>query len=169
MVIAYLKPYTVPPKALTLSYRRHVHMFYGDLISNLFLRQYHSSAPTGICHAPETAGLRGGALPSILAKTETKICSPHVKPLVLTDFEDPQHHMSSKSSSPYFIIPLTSSWEFKEDRKNKYGLTSEFGDGSNSTDTHTARWYVDGVQHSKEYFVHVRYMRTYSNAGVSLS
>ena len=40
---------------VTHSYCRHVHMFYGDLISNLFLRQYHSSASTGICHAPETA------------------------------------------------------------------------------------------------------------------
>ena len=108
--------------------------------------------------------------PSILAnKTETKVCSPRVNPLVLTDFEDPQLHAINKSTAVYSVTPLDSSWEFKEDRRNRFGLVSEFGNERNFTASRTVRWYVDGVQHSKEYFVHIRYMRTYHNAGVNLS
>ena len=147
-------------------------MFYDDLVSNLFLRQYHSSAfNSNICNAPETVGFRNSTLPELLTDARTKICSPLSAPLIRSDFEGPQPislaNNGKQNDTFYSITPTHSSWEHKEDRRSKFGLISEFVSNMNTSIPHTVCWYLDGLQRSKKYFIQIRHMRTYLNAGVS--
>ena len=149
-------------------------MFYGDLISNLFLRTLTASTTSSQshCSAVETASLRNNTLPSILTPWTVKVCSPTSAPLLSFDFSDPnvfaEHNSSNELNTLYHIGPMNAtSWELVEDRPNKFGLVSEFtGD---KLVGHTIRWYVDDMPASKEYILNIRYMRTYLNAGVRIS
>ena len=146
-------------------------MFYGDLVSNIFLRQYHSSTSNSSnCDAPETAGFRNGTLPEHLAEAKTKICSPFSASLIQSDFEGSRpisRLQSVDQSKPFYsITPMNSSWEHREDRRNKYGLISQFVAGVNTSIPHSVRWNLNGMNQSKIYFIQIRHMRTYMNAGV---
>ena len=138
-------------------------MFYGDLISNLFLRTLTASTTStpSLCSAVETASLRNNTLPSILTPLKAKkVCSPVTRPLLSFDFSDPENKLNT---SYYMSMSNATSWEFVEDRPNKFGLVSEF---TVDTTAHCIRWDVDAMPVSKEYRLSVRYMRTYLNAGV---
>ena len=147
-------------------------MFYGDLISNLFLRTLtasNSSGTTSLCSAAETASLRNNTLPKILTPWKVKACSPTSPPLLSFDFNDPDNFLGFKSEHEgnisYLISPLNAtSWELVEDRPNKFGLVSEFT--NDGRDEHSIRWYLDIMPTLKEYRLSIRYMRTYLNAGV---
>lgn len=137
----------------------HVHLFYADLIAQLFYKKFESNCLfTSIEQQQQYR-----ELPKPLTRMKTSTCSSLHDHLVHVDFTEPQ----ITSPDAYEISPL-GSWHHTEDRPNKFGLVSTYSD--KDREGHNIKVPIDKSTLDKfspdqELVLLLTFLRTYKNAG----